>query len=174
MPDEMKPIPGFPHYFVTRDGRVWSAPRVDGLGRAIGGLWLKPGRQNTGHLKVILRRDGKSFNRLIHQLVLGAFLGPCPEGMECCHYDGDPTNNHIDNLRWDTHSNNALDSVKHEVFSDYRGERHPQARLTELDVLWIRILSKCGVRQVDLARLHEVTPQHIANIVDRKTWRHVA
>jgi hypothetical protein len=33
--------------------------------------------------------------------------------MECCHYDGDPANNRVGNLRWDTRSSNNLDAVRH-------------------------------------------------------------
>ena len=49
----------------------------------------------------------------VHRLVLNAFAGPCPDNMEACHNDGDPTNNNVDNLRWDTHINNMVDRDKH-------------------------------------------------------------
>lgn len=52
----------------------------------------------------------------VHSLVLTAFVGPKPEGMECCHRDGNPLNNHIDNLRWGTHSDNMQDSIRHGTF----------------------------------------------------------
>jgi hypothetical protein len=49
----------------------------------------------------------------VHSLVALAFLGPCPEGLECCHWDGDPGNNRPGNLRWDTSSANLLDRQRH-------------------------------------------------------------
>jgi len=52
-------------------------------------------------------------HKLVHRLVLEAFAGPCPDGMEACHGDGDPTNNRRLNLRWDTRSSNQLDTVRH-------------------------------------------------------------
>lgn len=46
--------------------------------------------------------------------VLETFVGPCPEGMECCHFpERDRSNNRLDNLRWDTHHENVLDAVRH-------------------------------------------------------------
>lgn len=33
-----------------------------------------------------------------------------------CHNDGDPTNDHLDNLRWDTHAANMRDLTKHYAF----------------------------------------------------------
>lgn len=50
---------------------------------------------------------------LIHTLVLEAFVGPRPEGAVCCHIDGDPTNNHVTNLRWGSYSDNNHDLVRH-------------------------------------------------------------
>jgi len=33
--------------------------------------------------------------------------------MQCCHNDGNPANNRVENLRWDTVSSNANDRVRH-------------------------------------------------------------
>ena len=49
----------------------------------------------------------------MHRLVLGAFAGPPPEGMEGCHEDNDKTNNRLDNLRWDTRPGNHSDKARH-------------------------------------------------------------
>lgn len=38
---------------------------------------------------------------------------PCPEWMEVCHNDWNPANNHPDNLRYDTHSENNKDRHRH-------------------------------------------------------------
>jgi hypothetical protein len=32
--------------------------------------------------------------------------------MECCHYDDNPRNNHLGNLRWDTQAGNQRDLVR--------------------------------------------------------------
>jgi hypothetical protein len=65
--------------------------------------------QKSGRRYVNLKGKG----RRIHRLVLQAFVGPCPAGQECCHGDGDPSNNVLSNLRWGTRSDNRRDSVGH-------------------------------------------------------------
>ncbi|MDP7729539.1 HNH endonuclease [Mycobacterium sp. TY813] len=49
----------------------------------------------------------------MHHLVLEAFVGPRPPGLEGCHGNGDPADNSVANLRWDTRSANVFDSVRH-------------------------------------------------------------
>ena len=115
-----KPIDGYADsYEVSNRGRVRSRERdingPHGL-RRIGATVLKPrdgGSPNAPHLRAKLWADNKQRTLLIHRLVLESFVGPCPDGMVACHIDGDPHNNDIDNLRWDTASSNTLDSVRH-------------------------------------------------------------
>lgn len=41
-------------------------------------------------------------------------MGPRPDvSYDGCHGDGDSTNNHVDNLRWGTKSENNLDTLRH-------------------------------------------------------------
>lgn len=74
---------------------------------------LSAATSRSGHQRVVLCRDGKGKDMYVHRLVLMAFVGPCPEGMEGCHNDGDATHNDVDNLRWDTRAENNRDAVRH-------------------------------------------------------------
>lgn len=99
-------------YEVSNLGRVRGVDRVDGQGRH----W--PGRiralGNTGKYKTVpLYIEGRQTPKIVHRLVLESFVGPCPDGMEACHNDGNPHNNRLDNLRWDTHTENMYDVVRH-------------------------------------------------------------
>src|SRR6266567_540688 len=49
------------------------------------------------------------YNLSIPRLVLETFVGPCPPGKECCHWDDDPSNNNLSNLRWGSHFDNTED-----------------------------------------------------------------
>lgn len=75
---------------------------------------LKLQAHPSGHLIVHLYREpGKSKTLKVHHLVLAAFIGPCPPGMEGCHNDGNPANNESQNLRWDTRAANIQDAIRH-------------------------------------------------------------
>jgi hypothetical protein len=128
----------------------------------------------TGHLFVGLYKVAKERpkTRSIHSLVLEAFVGPCPEGMECCHNDGNAKNNNLCNLRWDTYSNNQLDSVKHGTKP--QGKNHFRAKIKEEDVPTIRILLKEGKRSMNsISKDYNVDCATIRDIRDRRTWKHV-
>ena len=114
---EYRPIPGFPGYRVGNDGSVWTCRRKGGNDRGADRMtevW-RPMKLHlhAGYLRVNLIRDGKNHSRAVQCLVLEAFVGPCPEGMEACHYpDPTRTNNRLENLRWDTHSENMRDKFR--------------------------------------------------------------
>ena len=104
-------------YEVSDLGRVRSLDRVSARGHRVSGRMLKlvsqakdgPDARQT----VSLHKGGKQRTRLVHHIVLEAFVGPRPEGMEACHWDGDASNNRLANLRWDTHRSNEADKLRH-------------------------------------------------------------
>lgn len=107
-------------YEVSALGRVRSVDRtiVDALGRVrrLRGQLIAQqvyGEPNQVHVVLGKHRANVRNSFLVHRLVLAAFVGPCPSGMEGCHNDGNPLNNSVDNLRWDTHRNNEADKRRH-------------------------------------------------------------
>lgn len=111
MPEQWKRIPGFPGYDVSDQGNVRSyytrkSPR--GLAETPQ-EFLRPSIDNRGYLYVSLRNNGKSKRCPVARLVLLAFVGPLPEGMESCHNDSIKWNNTLKNLRYDTHKGNMAD-----------------------------------------------------------------
>lgn len=118
--EEWLPVHGFEGAYEVSDwGRVRSLDRIittkAGIKQRHQGRVLTPAADRSGHLNVNL---GPGKKLLVHRLVLEAFIGPSPEGQECCHNDGDPTNNNLANLRWDTRSENVLDSVRHRTHNE--------------------------------------------------------
>lgn len=101
-------------YEVSDQGRVRSVERIVQFGattRRVKSTILKPGKNLRGVLYVNLS-NGNAHNKRVHQLVLEAFVGPRPPGMEGCHLDDNKENNAVTNLRWDTHSANMFDMVR--------------------------------------------------------------
>lgn len=116
-----KPVVGFEEsYEVSDRGRVRSIDRVTPHGAHRRGVELSAAPGHRGHLRVTLFDHGDRRLIYVHRLVLEAFVGPCPRGMECCHSDGDPKNNSLTNLRWDTRSANGLDAAKHGTHGNKR------------------------------------------------------
>ena len=56
--------------------------------------------------------------------------------MVCCHNDGDPANNHLENLRWDTYQSNEADKLRHGTRR--LGSATGGSKLREEEVLEIR------------------------------------
>jgi hypothetical protein len=158
-----------PGYRVGDEGSVWSAV-VGGCKPRVGDTWhqLKPYPTPKGYMYVTI---GLNNRRYVHRLVLEAFVGPCPEGMECRHKDGDPGNNRLDNLCWGTPRENYEDAVRHGT--DLKGEEQNGSVLTEADVLEAVAMSRAGERIVAIARRFEVTPPAIGKILSGENWRHV-
>lgn len=109
MSEQWRPVPGFPDYEVSDQGRVRShksgSPRV---------MSLQPARH--GYLRVRLCGPNGARGFSVHRLVLDAFVGPLPSGpdrMVSRHLDGDPANNRLDNLAYGTQGENIRDAVVH-------------------------------------------------------------
>lgn len=169
---EIRHIDGFPGYAVSDDGRVFSCRRCGRIS-GFGQRWyvLRPGIHAYGHCQVVLYREhGDKTQRRVHSLVLSTFVGPCPPGMEACHYpDRNPGNNRLDNLRWDTTAANMNDRRLHQ---SYCGEDVWTAKLTAQDVITIRQRYADGETQTSLAKEYGVAQPTVSAIVLRKTWIH--
>lgn len=117
-PESWAPVVGYEGFYeVSNLGRVRS---VEKRVRTARGTRLRPSvvrklsANPRGYLTVNLSRgEAGSRTQHVHTLVLSAFVGPRPEGMEARHLDGNPANNSIANLAWGTHSENNLDRVRH-------------------------------------------------------------
>jgi hypothetical protein len=118
------PIDGHPGYEISSRGRARSVDRtietVRGPrhypGKMLKATRLYPRKNAEPYLVLHLGRPREGSPRtwkLVHVLVATAFLGERPEGMEVCHFNGHHRDNRAENLRWDTHKNNAADMVRH-------------------------------------------------------------
>ena len=147
-------------YEVSSDGRIRNA--------------------RTGRLKVYtcdkqkrrpfvgLWRNNKIQRIYPHKAVLETFIGPRPKGMEACHNNGDPFDNKVANLRWDTTRNNQLDRIKHGTSN--RGERCAAAKLTETQVRAIRADTRL---QREIAAEYGVRANTISRIKCGRRWAHI-
>ena len=166
MTETWKDVPGYEGKYQVSDlGRVRSLPhkvRVVAHGteatRMSPGRILRPGPRSSGHLTVSL---GRHNSQQVHQLVMRAFVGPRPDGMEVCHNDGDPTNNALDNLRYDTRAENIIDVMR-------QGKRWRSATIE--DARRIRKMLAAGMTGREVAKATGLSVYVVSNIKTGRTF----
>lgn len=164
-------VSGFSQYRIGDDGSLWRFS----WDRNEHGRWkqIKPTpMKGHGYLRVYLGNNGKRQRTVfVHVLVLEAFVGPCPKGKETCHWDDDPSNNRLGNIRWGTRLENAADRIRRGRVP--MGSNHARTKFVDGDIYRIRKLHKEGGRVTDLAREYAVTTGCITSILQRWTWKHI-
>ena len=141
--EEWRPIPGFDGYDVSSLGRVRSWRKA---GRGAGKrrewpLLLSVNRNKAGYSVAPLFIGGRirPSKKLVHGLVLLAFVGPCPDGLQTCHFpDRDPSNNRLSNLSYGTAQDNADDRRVHGTIA--RGERNGSSKISDAACARLRSL----------------------------------
>lgn len=171
--EEWRPVVGWEGYDVSNLGRVRSWRRCGpdmSLSPTYKILASQVGTTGYPYVSLCLRTPRK---RNIHLLVLEAFVGPCPEGMEACHGPGGPGDARLSNLRWDTRSANNLHD-KHEQGTALLGFKNHQTRVSDEAVIEIRRrYAAGGVRHQDLADAFGLCRQHVTDIIGRRKRQYV-
>lgn len=147
-------------YAVTEDGRIWS----DRLGRVLHGAAV-----GRGYIVVHL-----SIGRFyVHRIVCEVFHGPS-RGRVVNHKNGDRSDNHPQNLEWCTQAENLRHA--REILGRHggtRGEARPAAKLTEQDVLNIRLRYEAGETHRELAADYGIAIGNVGAITRGDAWKHV-
>lgn len=126
MSEVWRPTPGFEGFYeVSSLGRVRSLPREVPSGNRWGvagvrhykGRVLKPTPNEKGYLSLRLCRGGSTekVRVYVHRLVAQAFIPNPTELPQVLHWDDDPSNNQVINLRWGNQSMNESDKVRNKV-----------------------------------------------------------
>lgn len=132
---------------------------------------LKP-IKDKGREVVNLSKNGICKQIFIHKLVMEAFVGPCPKGMQICHGDGDPINNKQENLRYGTYKENANDKIKHGTL--ICGTKCWGAKLNDWKVRIIRRLAEDKyLTYKEIAEIFGVTKWTISAIINKRMWKHI-
>lgn len=169
--DDLKPIPGFPHYFVDKNGNVWSQYKGGRNGLRDVPRKLKPTLNRIGYLQVNLRNNGKQHTKQVHRLIYEAFKGTIPAGMHVHHVNGNKTDNRLCNLELmskEEHDNHHLDDRR-------KGIREKQASLSPLQVIAIvadRV--RTGDGAVKIGRRHDVHYGIVNEIFRGRNYRDIS
>ena len=160
--EEWRTIPEFENYEVSESGQI--RRRLPG-NRTRPGRIKQPQVNSWGYLFLVLRLDGKGYAVKVHSLVAAAFIGPQPLGHDVHHKDFTKLNNHHSNLEYIPrclHGHNG-----------FKGEKNPNSKLTESDVLQMRKLRKEGWQYPDLVNQFGMPKRSIKRIVKGISWGHL-
>ena len=132
-----KPVVGYEGlYEVSNWGRVKSL-NYNHTGK---GKILKQNQIMNGYKSVMLCKDGKRKNYLVHRLVAEAFI-PNPDNLpQVNHKDENKTNNNVDNLEWcDAKYNHNYGTINERISkSQINGKRSKIVIQYNLDGTFVR------------------------------------
>jgi len=169
--EEWRGVVGWADLYEVSDlGRVRSLNRKFHRGRI-----LRPvrGGWSRGYLTVVLsdKAAARKVRFYVHRLVALAFIPNSLALPEVNHLNGIKTDNMVGNLEWVTALQNGQHASRLGLMP--RGERRPEAKLTELQVIAIRVECENGGNKTLVAARYGISPAAVALIVKRINWRHV-
>ena len=126
----------------------------------------------VGYRIINFHKDKKRKTKTIHRLLALHFI-PNPENKpEVNHIDGDKSNYLLNNLEWNTRSENHIHSHKMGLEDTRRGSKSNFAKLTEQQVLEIRKIDRT-MSQREIGLIYSVKSGTIGDILRRKNWNHI-
>jgi hypothetical protein len=160
--EEWKQIAKYPEYAVSNHGYVMRLTE----GNTYKALEIvMPHMLSVGYLAVNLFPSQDV--GYVHRLVIETFFGPCPDGYECHHIDGDKLNNRLDNLEWIS----KLEHIKTNMnLCPKTGSNNPMAKLLEEDIRNILRLLGEGMQGKAVAELYGLSQATISMIKNGRRW----
>lgn len=163
---EWRPVPGASRYEVSDDGRARSSQR-----------WIRkelnPVVDKNGYLRISYRKDDGTVvpSQLLHRVILAVFVGPCPDGMEGAHLNGNPSDCRLSNLKWCTSLENNHHKNLHGTFNV--GDKVGTAKLTNEQVFKILDLIDQGLSGAEIGRRLSVNRLTVNAIQRGDRWGEV-
>ena len=160
-------------YQVSNLGRVKSLSRL--IIRSTGRNYYIPERllnamlDKDGYERVCLTNAGKGVNRFIHRLVALAFIRNPENKLQINHKNGVKTDNRVENLEWNTNSENIKHSYNFLNRPRLRGESNGGSKLTKEAIEEIR---NSTLSQGKLSKIYNVSQQQISRIVNYENWKY--
>lgn len=167
LPEEWKPVVGFPGYEISSYGRV----------KGKKGQIMTPTRQKSRkhyYWHVDLMSPFRNHNcKKLHRMVAEAFI-PNPDNLpEVNHKDCNRDNNTIGNLEWASRKSN-MEHASHNGRL-LQGSKHRSAKFTEKQVIELREFKKNNpkVSSNSMAKMHGVNSGTMSRLLSNKQWRHL-
>lgn len=159
--EEYRQHPVYSDYWFSNLGNVYSVKR--GKRRALVGTRCS----GLGYRAIAVKGAKKIY---VHRAVCELFNGPCPEGFQCRHLDGDIENNAAANLAWGSAKENNTDKRRHGTLN--LGEANPMSKLTKEAVRKMRDMrEKTGDPYSKIAKVFGVSTMTAHRAINRRSWK---
>lgn len=175
MSEQWRPIVGLEGSYEVSDlGRIRSIARIvvrrDGLRLRIRER-IRKVHPHPIHGYLTFTANRAIGAKYVHVIVMRAFVGPCPLGLETRHRDGDQLNNKLSNLTYGTKAENESDKITHGTLR--WGERVNTSKLKASEVIQIRMIGGSKPHR-EIASEFGVSRRLIGMIISRKIWANLA
>lgn len=139
--------------------------------KVIKGKLLKPFTTKEGYVTVnFCTGGGKGTPTLLHRVVAFSFLG-IPSDTSCVlHWNDNPSDNCVWNLRFGSDLDNSRDKVVRGRAPV--GEEATKAKLTQEQIAEIKILRESGLTLQVIADRYNVTPSTVFNACAGNSWKY--
>lgn len=134
---------------------------------------MRPAINSGGYWSCALCKNGISSTHSVHQLVGKAFISNPENKHDINHKDGVKTNNHVDNLEWNTRSENLSHAYDTALRIRPHGLSNGRCKLSEDQVRTIRVRAETGESPAKIGKDFNVTHTTVRNIRKRKIWSHL-
>lgn len=168
---ETRTIEGYPNYFVSDDGKVFTKDYYGKTGKT---KQLRTQVRGKGYIGVTIYNDGKPKTFSVHRLIAMAFI-PNPKGYnEVNHINSKRNDNRAVNLEWCNQSENIKHGYKYGNCIPTSGEKSGSHILIEEQVLSIRqIHASQKISRAKLSVMFNISQGAIQAIIERKSWKHI-
>lgn len=154
----MPVVGGGRNYAVSDSGRLFSF---------VSGRYLKSSRSNCGY-----ETFGSTLGS-VHRLVVKAFMGEIPEGLQVNHMDGVKHNNNLSNLEVVTASQNQRHAIDTGLSLPPTGEKNGMSVLVESEILEMYDMFLAGHSNTVIGDRFGVHSRYVSLVRHGKRWKHL-
>ena len=161
--ENWKEVKGFEDYQVSNLGNVKSLKR----GKII---LIKKETCVKGYYRVALFKDGVRKYFSLSRLVAEVFIPNLENKPQVNHINGIKTDNRLENLEWNTQSENMKHAYKNGLNFAHKGSKCNLSKLTDKEVEEIRKIGNSMYRK-EVAKIYGISRITVGDIVNNKTWK---